>query len=328
MDPEDDDLIPEDDSQSSEPNSENVDPSEVPDEPIKEVPPLDGSESGPEPVYQMRMTPRMDESDPVSNSSESTIADEEPNQDFEQGSQEPPEPTPPEMDSPDSSQMDQDETVDDPSADLPDLPMDSEDPPPAQIRIGDPREFDDDSASKKVDIKPNEGQRIREVPPLNQQEPTRKEDRANLGPMSFYKRKNIQKGRGDKIPGLERGEDGKYRQVTNLNSGQERDQEGLEQQRQMDMDALDPPSGGPLEVDLNPDIIAEIGVDGASSFKPDGQDSTQTLNNVQSAADAVDTLTTGILDVLARLTLNMKKANDNIRQLMDKLEVEDHRDEF
>ena len=96
----------------------------------------------------------------------------------------------------------------------------------------------------------------------------------------------------------------------------------------MDMDALNPPSGGPLEVDLNPDIIPEIGVDGASSFKPDGQDSTQTLNNVQSAADAVDTLTTGILDVLARLTLNMKKANDNIRQLMDKLEVEDHRDEF
>jgi hypothetical protein len=49
---------------------------------------------------------------------------------------------------------------------------------------------------------------------------------------------------------------------------------------------------------------------------------------VESAADAVDTLNTGIIDVLTRLTMNMRKANDLIRQLSDKLEVEDHRDEF
>ena len=88
------------------------------------------------------------------------------------------------------------------------------------------------------------------------------------------------------------------------------------------------PSGGPLEVDLQPDIIPEMGVDGASSFMPQGQNSNSSLDTVQSAADSVDTLTQGLLNVLQRLTLNMKKVNDNMQQLMDKLEVEDHRDEF
>lgn len=156
---------------------------------------------------------------------------------------------------------------------------------------------------------------------------SRQEDRANFGSMSYYKRKNIEKGRGDKIPGLEKGDDGKYRQAGNLNSGLERDEEGLRQQREFDMNSRSMPSG-PLAVDLQPDIIPEIGRSGPSSFRPDGIDTGSMHNAVQDAADSVDTVTTGIIDVLARLTLNMRKANDNIRQLMDKLEVEDHRDEF
>ena len=187
----------------------------------------------------------------------------------------------------------------------------------------------DDSISDQVKGSPvpNEPKKpIRSVPSLDS--PSRQKDAANLGPMSFYKRKNIDKGRGDNIPGLEKDKDGNYRQTGKLDSGQERDEEGLRQQRELDLDQDVPQSVGPLGIDLQPDIIPDVGFDGASSFRPDGQDSTQVLNDVQSAADAVDTLTTGLLNVLARLTLNMKKANDNIRQLMDKLEVEDHRDEF
>lgn len=166
------------------------------------------------------------------------------------------------------------------------------------------------------------------VPPLKTagEGYSRDDDKQNLGPMSFYKRKNLSKGR--EVPGIEKGKDGNYRQIGNLDSGQERDEEGLRQQKDLDLNQNVPQGGGPLAVDLQPDIIPDVGFDGASSFKPEGQDSTQTLNDVESAADAVDTLTTGLLNVLVRLTLNMKKANDNIRQLMDKLEVEDHRDEF
>ncbi|MGB1650549.1 MAG: hypothetical protein ACPHEP_05940 [Acidimicrobiales bacterium] len=176
----------------------------------------------------------------------------------------------------------------------------------------------DDSIPEQVKVPPF---------PTAGEKPTREDDASNLGPMSFYKRKNIDKGRGDNIPGLEKGEDGKYRQTGNLDSGQERDEEGLNQQKQIDLDSLQMPSG-PLGVDLMPDIIPDLGVDGPSSFKPQGQDSNNIQDEVQSAADSIDTATVGILNVLARLTMNMKKANDQIRQLMDKLEVEDHRDEF
>lgn len=176
----------------------------------------------------------------------------------------------------------------------------------------------DDSIPEQVKVPPF---------PTAGEKPTREDDASNLGPMSFYKRKNIDKGRGDNIPGLEKGEDGKYRQTGNLDSGQERDEEGLNQQKQIDLDSLQMPSG-PLGVDLMPDIIPDLGVDGPSSFKPQGQDTNNIQDEVQSAADSIDTATVGILNVLARLTMNMKKANDQIRQLMDKLEVEDHRDEF
>ena len=176
----------------------------------------------------------------------------------------------------------------------------------------------DDSIPEQVKVPPF---------PTAGEKPTREDDARNLGPMSFYKRKNIDKGRGDNISGLEQGEDGKSRQTGNLDSGQERDEEGLNQQKQIDLDSLQMPSG-PLGVDLMPDIIPDLGVDGPSSFKPQGQDTNNIQDEVQSAADSIDTATVGILNVLARLTMNMKKANDQIRQLMDKLEVEDHRDEF
>ena len=165
------------------------------------------------------------------------------------------------------------------------------------------------------------------LPPLAAagEEPTRSEDAANLGPMSFYKRKNIEKGR--EVPGLEKDEQGNWRQSGRIGSGKERDEEGLRAQRSFDMNSMRMPSG-PLAVDLQPDIIPEIGSDGPSSFRPQGQGSDSMQGSVESAADSVDTLSTGIIDVLTRLTINMKKANDTIRQLMDKLEVEDHRDEF
>ena len=155
--------------------------------------------------------------------------------------------------------------------------------------------------------------------------PDRKQDAADLGPMSFYKRKNIEKGR--EVPGLEKDEQGNWRQSGRIGSGKERDEEGLRAQRSFDMNSMKMPSG-PLAVDLQPDIIPEIGSDGPSSFRPQGQGSDSMQGSVESAADSVDTLSTGIIDVLTRLTINMKKANDTIRQLMDKLEVEDHRDEF
>ena len=166
------------------------------------------------------------------------------------------------------------------------------------------------------------------VPPLptSGEKPSRNEDAANLGPMSFYKRKNLEKGR--EVPGLEKDDDGNYRQSGTIGSGEERDESGLKAQRSFDMRSLDMPSGGPLAVDMQPDIIPEVGSDGASSFKPDGIDSDSMKGSVQSAADSVDTLNSGIIDVLTRLTMNMRKANDIIRQLQDKLEVEDHRDEF
>lgn len=166
------------------------------------------------------------------------------------------------------------------------------------------------------------------VPPLptSGEKTSRSEDAANLGPMSFYKRKNLDKGR--EVPGLEKDDDGNYRQSGTIGSGQGRDDAGLKAQRAFDMRSLEMPSGGPLAVDMQPDIIPDIGADGASSFKPDGIDSDKMKGTVESAADSVDTLNTGIIDVLTRLTMNMRKANDIIRQLQDKLEVEDHRDEF
>lgn len=187
---------------------------------------------------------------------------------------------------------------------------------------------EDKKDSQPVDVKDRPV--AQDVPslPTSGEKPSREQDAANLGPMSYYKRKNIDKGRGDKIPGLEVGEDGKYRQAGNLNSGKERDEEGLEQQRQIPTEQLQPKSGGPLAVDMMPDIIPEWGTDGASSFKPDGQDSNTMRGDVESAADAIDTVSSSIVDVLTRLTINMKKTNDRVRQLMDKLEVEDHRDEF
>lgn len=234
-------------------------------------------------------------------------------------------------------------------------PLDEDDAgEPAQVEDDSPQEDEPESEQRIVDSNPDEVQtggsefkfqpsdqlRIRNanlpeqppasppVPPLKTagEQPSRDEDRKNLGRMSYYKRKNLDKGK--EVPGVEKGEDGVHREKPAMGSGEERDEEGLRQQRQIPTEQLNIPSGGPLGVDLQPDIVPDLGVDGASSFKPDGQDSTQVLNDVQSAADAVDTLTVGILNVLARLTLNMRKANDNIRQLMDKLEVEDHRDEF
>jgi len=280
---------------------------------ITSVPPLDGSEGSDDSagvVYNMRRIPDP-EPDGVSSDgssvpeAESESFPDSPSADQDSGPQEIPE----------TGKYTIREGEEVPSLDSDGLP--EVDLPPTDVSVD----------SKQATASPDQPrERIRSVPPLDK--PSREKDAANLGRMSFYKRKNIDKGRGDNIPGLEKDKDGNYRQTGRLDSGQERDEEGLRQQRDLDLNQDAPQGAGPLEVDLQPDIIPDVGFDGASSFKPDGQDSTQALNDVQSAADAVDTLTTGLLNVLARLTLNMKKANDNIRQLMDKLEVEDHRDEF
>jgi len=214
-------------------------------------------------------------------------------------------------------------TPDDTASSIQEKPSLSVEPPEASGTI--PPEIPETKEAPQIPSLSQSGSELPEqpVPSL----PDRKQDAADLGPMSFYKRKNIEKGRGDKIPGLELGEDGKFRQIGMLDSGSERDAEGLNKQREVGIDSLKMPSG-PLAADLMPDVIPEMGSSGPSSFKPQGQDSNAMQGSVESAADAVDTVATGIIDVLNRLTINMKKANDNLRQIMDKLEVEDHQDEF
>ncbi len=198
------------------------------------------------------------------------------------------------------------------------------------VRIGLPNTVVPDSAIRPVDpVDPKDLMPEKPtVPPLKTagEGYKRDDDRQNLGPMSFYKRKNLSKGR--EVPGIEKGEDGVHRQKPVMGSGEDRNQEELEQQRLVPDEVFSQSSGGPLAVDLQPDIIPEIGVDGPSSFRPDGQDSAGALGGVADASDAVDTFTQSILDVLSRMTLNIRKINDSVNQLMDKLEVEDHRDEF
>ena len=147
----------------------------------------------------------------------------------------------------------------------------------------------------------------------------------SYGRMSYYKEKNAAKGR--KIPGEEKKQESPDKGPEH--SGEELDEEGLARQQSVNIDDIQGKhSNLNLGVDMMPDIIPDLGVDGPSSFKPTGQGSNQMQGAIDSASDSLDTVAQGIADTLARLTANMKKANDRIVQLMDKLEVEDMRDEF
>ena len=156
---------------------------------------------------------------------------------------------------------------------------------------------------------------------------TRRDAADRLGPMSYYKKKNIEKGRGDKIPDLEF-KDGEYVQKSpaTLDSGKERDEDGLKEQREVPIESLQ--SQGPLAVDLQPDIIADSGVDGASSFVPQGVNNTAQQSSVEAATDSVDTVTASMIEVVSRMAANLNRVNDILQAIMDKLEVEDCSDEF
>lgn len=318
--PEDEDDLLEEEESSSDDEKEGDDSSSSPDEGVQQVPSFETSGESQGPTTFM---PRANV-DHMGTDEEEAFDQES----YSKGNDSPPsfsDPNTPPPDKVEEESLDSSDQRVDEIADSQDVSEEKGSFPAFTLSSG----VDDEEFKKKL-FKSVEKPEKKQIPslPTSGEEPSREQDAANLGPMSYYKRKNIDKGRGDKIPGLEVGEDGKYRQAGNLNSGEERDEKGLEQQRQIPTEQLQPKSGGPLAVDMMPDIIPEWGTDGASSFKPDGQDSNTMRGDVESAADAIDTVSSSIVDVLTRLTINMKKTNDRVRQLMDKLEVEDHRDEF
>lgn len=182
-----------------------------------------------------------------------------------------------------------------------------------------------------------ESSRLEPVPELSVQDeiqdvespPDRKEDAEKLGRFSYYKRKNIQKGRGGNIPGLEEDGKGDYREAKpgRLDSGKSRDAEGLKRQREISTESMSGSPVGPLAVDLQPDIIPPLS-SGASSFVAQGQDTNAMQGSVASASDAVDTFTASLVEVVSRMSATLIRTSELLQSIADKLEVEDSRDEF
>ena len=192
---------------------------------------------------------------------------------------------------------------------------------------------------------------------LNQDD-IRRRQRANLGRMSFYKQKNIDKYGEDIFADVPKPElhDQHVSDMTDatlwdpevpdedfpldaaMPEQEDRDTEWMNDVFNLS-EGMSPPSGRGTESPASmptgsgmflPDMVWDDidPPDPRTTEDPIGQTNTNVANAVDAATDSVDQATQDIVNILQAFAANIRRHQYDIRQIKDKLEAEDMRDEY